>query len=95
MPPKPKGAKPGGGAPIEKAAAAATQPAPLPDAYNGQLLSDVQAAISEITGHEAFAGMEQLPPAATGSRQPFTVAACEAGLVPSIQSRNSFLHKSP
>ena len=79
MPPKPK-AKPGGGAPIERAAAAATQPAPLPDAYNGQLLSDVQAAISEITGHEAFVGMEQLPPTATGSRQPFTVAACEAGL---------------
>ena len=80
MTPKPNGAKHGGGAPVEQAAAAATQPAPFPDACNGQLLSDVQAAISEITGHEAFVGMEQLPPTAVGSRPPFAVKACAAGL---------------
>ena len=66
---------------MAKAAAAAPPPAPvLPDACNGQLLADVQAAISEITGHDAFVGMEQLPPTATGSRPPFTVAGCEAGI---------------
>ena len=78
MAPKRKSAKTGGGPPVAQAAAA--PPAPLPDACNGRLLADVQAAISEITGHDAFVGVEQLPPAATGSRPPFTVAACDAGL---------------
>ena len=78
MAPKRKSAKTGGGPPVAQAAAA--PPAPLPDACNGRLLADVQAAISEITGHDAFVGVEQLPPTATGSRPPFTVAACDAGL---------------
>ena len=74
-----KSAKTGGGAPLAQAAAATLPPpaAASPDSCNGQLLVDVQAAIAEITGHDAFVGMEQLPPTTTGSRPPFASAACD------------------
>ena len=76
----PSGGKAGGGAPSGKRGGAGGGAAAcVASLLQRQTDHRRQASIAEITGHDVFIRMEQLPPTAKGSRPPFALAACDAG----------------